>query len=256
MSGTEDGVGQQQAAPTSSQFAQLMAAIQGVQTKVDQRFAKLKRERESADEQLVKRMRLDKKPVFKKVAHEKQYEFNKQVYNKMEQATAALEQATPAVQKAKDILKEGEKLIASRQKNIKIADRSEHGWVTVNEYEEDELADNSDDEKRLFRAENRAARKVKHKNSAKQTKKNYPLRKTGVFHNIGWSALRTESPHTHNYAMQYQGQGGPSQWQVPKPNTVYGSSQPGPCYMCGRLGHFRKNCPLLIGAYSGPKSTQ
>ena len=39
-----------------------------------------------------------------------------------------------------------------------IADRSEHGWATVAEYEEDELADNFDDEKRLFRAEVRVGR--------------------------------------------------------------------------------------------------
>lgn len=50
-------VGQQQAAPTSSHFA----AIQGVQMNADQRFAELKWEIESADEQLVRRMRLDKK---------------------------------------------------------------------------------------------------------------------------------------------------------------------------------------------------
>ena len=41
------------------------------------------------------------------------------------------------------------------QKRIKIADCSEYGWATV-EYVEDELADNSDDEKCLFRKEARA----------------------------------------------------------------------------------------------------
>ena len=41
----------------------------------------------------------------------------------------------------------------SRQKAIRIADRSEYGWATVEEYEEDELAANSNDGKRLFRAE-------------------------------------------------------------------------------------------------------
>lgn len=46
-----------------------------------------------------------------------------------------------------------------RQKNIKIVDRSKHGWATVVEYEEDELANNSDNESRLFRAEARAGRK-------------------------------------------------------------------------------------------------
>ena len=42
-----------------------------------------------------------------------------------------------------------------------MADRSEHGWATVKEYLEDELADNSDDEKRMQKAEFRAGRKLK-----------------------------------------------------------------------------------------------
>ena len=46
-------------------------------------------------------------------------------------------------------LEEGEELITNRQKLIKVADRSEFGWATVEEYVADELADNSDDEKRL-----------------------------------------------------------------------------------------------------------
>lgn len=45
------------------------------------------------------------------------------------------------------LLQEGEKLINVRQKNVLIADKSEHGWATVAEYEEDKLADNSDDKK-------------------------------------------------------------------------------------------------------------
>lgn len=44
-------------------------------------------------------------------------------------------------------LEEGMKLLKSRQKLIKVADRSEHRWATVSEYIEDELADNEEDEK-------------------------------------------------------------------------------------------------------------
>ena len=102
----------------------------------------LMEERESADDRLVKKMRLEKRPVFKKINHEKQFEFNDQVRNKVESAVTAVELPTPAVEKARTLLKEGEKLIDARQKSIKIADRSEHGWATVQEYEEDELADN------------------------------------------------------------------------------------------------------------------
>ena len=54
------------------------------------------------------------------------------------------------MEKAVTLLQEGEKLISSLcQKSIFIADRSEHRWATVAEYEEDEFADNSDNEKRL-----------------------------------------------------------------------------------------------------------
>ena len=52
--------------------------------------------------------------------------------------------------RAKEALKEGEKLLTARQKLIRIADRSEYGWSTVAEYEEDELADGSDDGKKAL----------------------------------------------------------------------------------------------------------
>ena len=45
-----------------------------------------------------------------------------------------------AIDKAKEELKQGLDMIAARQKRIKVADRSEYGWATVNEYEQDQLA--------------------------------------------------------------------------------------------------------------------
>ena len=43
-------------------------------------------------------------------------------------------------------------LIQSRQKLIKLADKSEGGWLVVEEYEHEELAEDSDDEKRKKKA--------------------------------------------------------------------------------------------------------
>ena len=127
--------------------------------------ASLKRElasdREASDERLLKKLKLEKAPSFKKKTHEKQYLFNEAVSSKMEAATSALSETPPAVEKAKTQLEEGLKLICERQKLIRMADRSEHGWATVEEYLEDELADNSDDEKRMQKAEFRAGRKLK-----------------------------------------------------------------------------------------------
>ena len=49
--------------------------------------------------------------------------------------------ASLAVKKAQNALTGGRKLIAERQKLIKIADRSELGWAVVSEYTADELSD-------------------------------------------------------------------------------------------------------------------
>ena len=58
---------------------------------------------------------------------------------------------------------EGRQLIAHRQKLLKLADRSEYGWSVVEEYEEDGLADDSEDEKRIEKAERAAERRVQAK---------------------------------------------------------------------------------------------
>ena len=55
----------------------------------------------------------------------------------------------------------GTEVVSKRIKVIKMADKSDFGWSTVNEYLSDELASNSDDEKRMYRAERRAERKTK-----------------------------------------------------------------------------------------------
>ena len=57
-----------------------------------------------------------------------------------------------ALKQAKEAVEEGMGLVRSRQKVIRLADRSKLGWAVVNEYREDELADDSDDEKRIARA--------------------------------------------------------------------------------------------------------
>ena len=57
-----------------------------------------------------------------------------------------------AVEKALKDLDEGTELRTTRQKLIRIADRSELGWKVVEEYEADEVASGSDDEKKVLSA--------------------------------------------------------------------------------------------------------
>ena len=58
---------------------------------------------------------------------------------------------------AKDTLAEVQK----RQKLIKLADKSEAGWLAVEKYERNDLVDDSDDEKRIKKAQQKAPRKKK-----------------------------------------------------------------------------------------------
>ena len=58
--------------------------------------------------------------------------------------------------KVKDSLQKGENLLKERQKHILLADRSEYGWSTVQEYKKSDIAGDSDDEKKMFKAEGRA----------------------------------------------------------------------------------------------------
>ena len=60
------------------------------------------------------------------------------------------------LEKVKSDLEEGEKSLVERQKHILLADKSEYGWNTVEEYKQHDLADDSEDEKRIYSTERRA----------------------------------------------------------------------------------------------------
>ena len=103
----------------------------------------------------------------------------------------------------------GEALLVNRQKMIKLADRSELGWSVVEEYEADELADNSEDEKKIARAEKEAERK------AIKMKKSFA------------DGQLTEERQSQR-------------------SVHHSTPRLGPCFGCGEVGHIRKFCPKLV----------
>lgn len=232
---TEEGTS---APVTKAEFSELLSAMNAVQEQMKEMKRNLSEERDAADERLVKKMRLDKGVQFKKKANEKQHQFNELVQDRIEVAQKSLDAAPPAIEKAKETLKEGEKLLKERQKLIRIADRSEYGWATVSEYEEDELAEGSDDEKRLYRAEMRAGKKAKAGKAAKRKREQFPRRES-------WAWKPRWQPQSSGASNAVAPQ--PSSSSAVKfPGTGRPQSMLGPCFECGKLGHLKNACPDLL----------
>ena len=105
-------------------------------------------------------------------------------------------------------------MIRHRQKLVQIADTSELGWRTVAEYETNPIASDSEDEKRIHKAEARASRKDKTEKSRKRPVRNAPYPR---------SRPRFEAtPPT-------QMSSGPQQ-------------RHGVCFLCGKPGHWKNEC--------------
>jgi hypothetical protein len=101
---------------------------------------------------------------FKYRSNKKQFVFNLDVegFDDIKEATKRGEQ-----NKVLELSEALRKKVFHRNKLIRIADKSAGGWDTVKEYESDDLASDSDDDKRLKRAESRALAKLKSKQPRK-----------------------------------------------------------------------------------------
>lgn len=134
-----------------------------------------------------------------------------------------------------------------RQKMIRMADRSEFGWMVVNEYETDELADDEEDERRIAKAlkaaekkaEVLALKKKKQRGRASSYSSGYGSRAVGQ---LGRELSSRQQ-------LPYYRTPGPSQQMPMLPaRTGPGSRIFGPCFACNEYGHLRSNCPKEVGS--------
>ena len=158
-----------------------------------------------------KKVKLEETPHLKRKFNEQHFRHSKEVEKIMDKIMASLNDKD--IDKAKEHVTEGKKIIAKRQKMIKIADREEDGWEVIRCYQSDALASDSDDEKRL----------VKSRRQAKQNKKDARIRKV-------------------NYRKRFEQRSNYKEYRDSYTSNSRSYKEP-VCYFCGREGHMQYNCP-------------
>ena len=156
-----------------------------LEQKFDDLEGKRKKDKEEFQSNILKLKNTNNKssaPTFKYKSNKLQYEFLHDLLDDIENAKDLVEAGSK--KRLNKVLDDIVSSINKRQKIIRLADRSAAGWDTVNEYLPDELASDSEDDKKLRQAENRAL--------SKRTKK-FPHRRSPYPIRQQWSSTPSTS---------------------------------------------------------------
>lgn len=169
--------------------------------------------------------------TFKRKGNEEQFKHSVKVMDKLKEATSILSSERIDSKVAAQVkINEGMELIQHRQKLIKLADSSKFGWKVVENYETHQLAANSDDEKRINKAESKCEKQVKEAREERLRKNRLSRR---------WTPMNTTAPvnteRSINQPIHVIGARNTSQSNL--------GTKPGVCFGCGVPGHWRKECP-------------
>ena len=104
---------------------------------------------------LKRKIEEEKQVSFKYKGNQKQFDFNWSVIHKLAERKNSLDASTIEDIESGNIIRD----IKGRNKLIKIADRTEGWWSTVEEYETCDNANDSDDDKKIRQANARALQK-------------------------------------------------------------------------------------------------
>lgn len=173
-----------------------------------------------------KKVKQDEIPKFRRKYNEDQFKHSKAVEKIFDNIKTNLE--ANDINKATSSVNEGMKLISKRQKHILLADREEDGWEVVKCYEADDLADGTDDEKRIEKSRRQAKTNKKESKARRQLGRgrNYDFNNRDY---LSRDLVRSRDSYS-------------SRDRDLNKDSKYSFSRA--CYFCGREGHYQYNCPI------------
>ena len=212
-----------------------------IDAKLQKTFGDFKRsldEREVETRRELKKLKTDSKAAsslqFK--GNRIQFEFNTQLLDCLDLAISNLSEGNLlAVQ---EHLQKAKSDLEKRIKLIRFADKSPAGWAAVEDYESDELANNSEDEKKLRAAERRALTKIKQKSSKSRVSRFSNTAKSRDF-----QAAQVPGSSTSATSLPFSAHS-----NFHQPFRVARQMQPSDiCFNCNQRGHWANSpaCPLF-----------